>query len=406
MRLPLLSLMIAPVMARHTGLGNLDDMSNLTDKYIVSLKSGISLADHLASIETIMTGHENADYGGVSHRYRIGGFRGYAGHFSTSAVSYIRSHPHVSMVEADQHFTAQSTFSPEALTEQPHAALHLFQISHRSPGSPHQAGPYVYDSSAGAGTYVYVLDTGIDVRNPEFEDRALFGYNALSSESCIPNNKCADTNGHGTHVAGVIGGRTYGVAKRTKLIAVKVSKTVDGDMSILLEGIDWAVKDIKRTGRMAQAVINVSLGGAYSATVNNAVNAAYQAGVTTVACAGNEDADARQALSPGSAPGAITVAATNFQRQRTVWSNYGFSVTLFAPGFEVLGPKIGQGFAKASGTSQASAVVAGLVAYFKGMHHLPNAVATKEFVISKALKGLVGHPKGSANLFANNGSGR
>jgi oryzin len=112
---------------------------------------------------------------------------------------------------------------------------------------------YHYDKSAGNGTFAYVIDSGINSKHLEFGSRASNGYNAV-------NDDFTDINGHGTHVAGIIGSKSFGVAKETELIAVKVFLNRESRMSTIMDGYQWAVNDIRTKGRQSRSVVNMSLG--------------------------------------------------------------------------------------------------------------------------------------------------
>lgn len=114
-------------------------------------------------------------------------------------------------------------------------------------------GTYRYDKSAGNGTFAYVLDTGINIKHIEFEGRASNGYNAVDEEF-------TDLSGHGTHCAGIIGSKSFGVAKQTQLIAIKAFRTRETLMSTVMDGYQWAANDIRRKNRQNRSVINMSLG--------------------------------------------------------------------------------------------------------------------------------------------------
>jgi oryzin len=138
----------------------------------------------------------------------------------------------------------------DALTTQSGAPWGLGSISHRG----QQSTDYIYDTNgAGADTYAYVVDTGINVDHQEFGGRASLAYNAAGGQH-------VDTVGHGTHVAGTIGGTTYGVAKQANLLSVKVFRGESSSTSIILDGFNWAANDIVSKGRTGKAAINLSLG--------------------------------------------------------------------------------------------------------------------------------------------------
>jgi oryzin len=203
-----------------------------------------------------------------------------------------------------------------ALTTQASAPWGLASISSRTAG----AKDYIYDSSAGIGTFSYVVDTGVRLTHVDFEGRAIFGFNAVSGSTSQ-----ADNNGHGTHVAGTVGGKTYGVAKKTTIVAVKVFEGAEGSASDVFSGFDWAVNDIVSKGRQNTAVINMSLGGSASKTWDAAITAAWKKGVLAVVAAGNENTDASTS-SPARSPEVICVGNVEQDNKRHGGgggSNYG-----------------------------------------------------------------------------------
>lgn len=172
-------------------------------------------------------------------------------------------------------------------------------------------------------------DTGIYTSHPDFGGRASFGAN-------FADNSNTDGNGHGTHVAGTTGSNTYGVAKKTNLIAVKVlGSDGSGTNSGVISGINWAANDVRSKGRSGKAVANMSLGGSFSQATNNAVAAATSAGLFMAVAAGNDGADA-SGSSPASEPSACTVGAIDNTKTEASFSNYGSIVDIFAPGVNVL----------------------------------------------------------------------
>lgn len=226
------------------------------------------------------------------------------------------------------------------------AAWGLGRISHRTPSY----SDYYWDSTGGQNVRVcvYVVDSGIQTSHTEFEGRAVWGANLVTGSPDV------DENGHGTHVAGTVGGKTFGVARKAKLVAVKVLKADgSGSYSGIIAGIQWAVSNATAQGIAKKSVINMSVGGPFSVALNAAVKQATDVGMTFVVAAGNSDVDAT-AFSPASAPSAITVGASDGADQRAWFSNYGLSVDIFAPGVTILSSVIGSsniGTAYYTGTS-------------------------------------------------------
>lgn len=287
------------------------------------------------------------------------------------------------------------------MTTQTGSTWGLGAISHRSGAST----SYIYDTTAGQNTYAYVVDSGIIIAHNQFGGRATLGYNAVGGTH-------TDTLGHGTHVAGTIGGSTYGVAKSTNLISVKVFQGSSGSTSTILAGFNWAVTDITSKSRAGRSVINLSLGGPASTTWTNAIQAAYSQGVLSVVAAGNGDSSGRplpvSGQSPANAPNAFTVAAADSSFRPASFTNYGAGVDIFAPGVGILSAYIGSNTATASlsGTSMAAPHVAGLAVYLQALEGLttPAAVTARLKALGVANR-ITGTLNGSPNLFAYNGNG-
>ena len=210
---------------------------------------------------------------------------------------------------------------------------------------------------SGSNSYSYVVDTGIDATNSDFEGRVTPGYTAV-----LDGNGSLDCNGHGTHVAGIIGGKNYGVAKKTTLIPVRVLDcTGSGSYSSVISGLDWIAANY-RAGDAA--VVNMSLGGPASSTLDGAIKNLIAKGINVVVAAGNSSADACN-YSPSRVPDAITVGATSSNDARASYSNYGSCLDIFAPGSLITSTWLGaNGTNTISGTSMASPHVAGIVARF------------------------------------------
>lgn len=388
---------IAAALASHVAAVPVQQPSvDVSDRYMITLKPKVDLLQHLTMVDDLHGSTISSTIGAKAFRghiwtYNVTGFQGYAGHFHPNTIKQLRAHSDIDAVEEDQVWHA---FRLQDEEEPPYG---LALISHKE---RHVPDDYVYDGSAGEGTYGYVVDTGINVHHEDFQGRAKLGHNVLD----VPFE---DTVGHGTHVAGTMGSKTYGVAKRSTLIAVKVFAGESGSTADILKGYEWAINDIENKNRQAKAVINMSLGGGFSTTFNKVIDQAFENGVSTVVAAGNSGEDASE-TSPASAKGAITVAATDSHRDRASFSNFGDHVSVFAPGVDILSTWIGSDTAtnKISGTSMASPHVAGLVLYLKGLKDLKDAKDTMKYVTRHAARGIVEDTKGSPDLYAYNDSGK
>ncbi|XXG98948.1 hypothetical protein Hte_005281 [Hypoxylon texense] len=382
---------------------NLQDSDVIPGKYIVSLRPDVDAALHLSWVRdvhrrSLARRGGSSSTAGLEKTYGFGGFSGYAGEFDDDTILQILSN--VLHVEADREANLTS------VSQQTNAPWGLEALSSRtrvSDGNT-RGHTYRYDSSGGAGTYAYVLDSGVLTNNSEFGGRAVKGYNAWDGTESFD-----DHFGHGTHVAGTIASNTYGVAKKATIVDVKVVRSVGySTVAHVLDGINWVVNNATGTpGRAAKSVINMSLAFTTSPTLNAAVDAAAAAGVLSVVGAGNDDADA-SARSPASAPSALAVGAVSWNRTRAYFSNYGPAVAVFAPGVDVASLWNVEGVESVnSGTSMSSPHVAGLVCYLKGLESgsgLDSPAATVARVKQLAIADVVADAgTGSPNLLAYNG---
>lgn len=214
---------------------------------------------------------------------------------------------------------------------------------------------YTYNTTA-SNVRAYIIDTGIRSTHNEFGGRVLGGYTAISD-----GRGYEDCNGHGTHVAGTVGGATYGVAKEVKLYAVRVLDcNGSGTNSGVIAGVDWVTAN-----HIKPAVANMSLGGGASSALDTAVNNSINAGVFYAVAAGNDNKDACN-YSPARVAAAMTVGSTTSSDARSSFSNYGTCVNIFAPGSSITSAWYTSNTATntISGTSMASPHVAGVGALY------------------------------------------
>jgi len=235
---------------------------------------------------------------------------------------------------------------------------------------------------SGLNTYSYVVDTGIDATNVDFEGRVAAGFTAI-----VDGLGSADCNGHGTHVAGTIAGKTYGVAKKSTLIPVRVLDcTGSGSYSTVITGLDWIAANHKSGDA---AVINLSLGGPASSTLDGAIRNLIAKGINVVVAAGNSSADACN-YSPARVLDAITVGATTNIDARASYSNFGSCLDLFAPGGSITSTWLGaSGTQTISGTSMASPHVAGVVARFISLNPTLTPAQVAQSIRTSATRDLV-----------------
>jgi subtilisin family serine protease len=212
------------------------------------------------------------------------------------------------------------------------------------------------NNKTGSGVKAYVVDTGILRTHSDFESRVLNGYTAVND-----GRGTTDCNGHGTHVAGTIAGKIYGVAKSANLVPVRVLDcSGSGYLSWVISGLNWISTNHNFTTR---GVVNMSLGAGASPNLDSAVESLVTKGISVVVAAGNSSADACQ-VSPARTPGAITVAASDSEDRFASFSNFGSCVDVIAPGVNVQSAwhRSNTATAALSGTSMAAPHVAGVVA--------------------------------------------
>ncbi|MBY0488345.1 MAG: S8 family peptidase [Gemmatimonadaceae bacterium] len=253
-------------------------------------------------------------------------------------------------------------------------------------------GMYNFTGTA-SNVRAYIIDTGILTSHEQFVGRTLTGFSAFGDNNPI------DCNGHGTHVAGTVGGNTMGVARGVTLIPVRVLDcSGSGTWSGVIAGIDWVTQQ-KTNNKSIPMVANMSLGGGYIQSVNDAVTKSISAGVVFAVAAGNESQDACN-VSPAATPNAITVAASESGDNRAGYSNFGSCVDIFAPGTGITSSWIGanNAYAGLSGTSMATPHVTGVAALILGAYPTYTADQVRSSMLAAATPNVITDPAGSPNM--------
>jgi subtilisin family serine protease len=346
---------------------------SISGSYIVVFKPGSSEAAEVPPAAQRLVRR----YGGRLLTNYLATVRGFHATMTALQAARLAANPAVQFVEQDAKVTLSAT--------QTGPTWGLDRIDQRSlPLS----SSYTYGPARGV--TAYVLDTGIRISQAEFAGRARYGWDFIGKTA-----KADDCNGHGTHVAGTIGGTKYGVAKDVNLVAVRVLDcNGSGSYSAIIDGIDWVTKNAVKP-----AVANMSLGGPTSSALNAAVARSIAAGVTYAVAAGNDNTNACN-QSPAAAPDALTVAATDKTDRRASFSNYGKCVDIFAPGVQITSASYASdtGTAVMSGTSMASPHVAGAAALVLGAHPTWTPKQVRDSLVLNATANVVVSPgSGSPN---------
>lgn len=373
----------------------------IEDQYIIKLNSrvGTSLKQRVEKFQEAIGGEMR-----VMHMYSAlaeHGFQAFSAHLSSTGLKALMEHSDILTVEKDQVVTTNGAGDCESESSPDWG---LARVNHRNFT---ETSTYTYDYTTGgdgAGIDAYIIDTGIYCENDDFTSKKVgsctFGYSTVTSGIINPEVDETDGNGHGTHCAGTVAGQTYGVAKEANLIAVKVlSDAGSGSTSGVIDGINWVAQQVAANKK--PSVANLSLGGGYSETQNDAVEAAVAAGVNMIVAAGNDDKDAC-AYSPASAASAVTVAASDSSNARAYYSNYGECVDIFGPGSEITSAWIGSPDATntISGTSMASPHVCGVAAKYlsEDTSKTPSQISAR--ILSMATPNEISDAKGTPNLMA------
>ena len=281
---------------------------------------------------------------------------------------------------------------------------HLAAISNRD----NKGSVFHHESNGGNGTWAYVVDSGIRASHSEFEDRAEAGWSGYDDDG-------SDPSGHGTHVAGLIAGKTCGSAPKANVVGVKVFDLIGTETAILIEGIEWAINEIKTKDRIGKAVLNLSLSGQRldneeDDMMLNVLKEAADDNILSIVAAGNEASPAAN-VTPAFSNAVFTVGA--IQPDYTIWrhgsggSNYGPEIDLMAPGAEIKSAYHhgDDSFYTTNGTSMATPLVAGLACYAMSVHGITDIVDLRKHLIDNGTPDVLGGDlRDSPDLLANNGN--
>ncbi|KAF9405450.1 hypothetical protein BGZ94_003536 [Podila epigama] len=347
--------------------------------YIVVLKDGQSVDKFEVKFEDIARRQNGRGRKPTINR-KYESFQGFSATVNDAALKEILASDEVEYVEQDAIITLQAT-----QTNPPSWGLTRVSQRDLSLGQP-----FTYNDAAGQGVTAYVIDTGVFIGHQDFESRASWGANFITGSADT------DENGHGTHVAGTIGGAKYGVAKKV------LSAQGSGSTSGVIAGMDWVAK----TATPGKSIVNMSLGGGKSQAINDAAGRLFAKNIPLIVAAGNSATTAACDQSPSGAPNTFTVAASDKNDRPASFTSYGSCVEIFAPGVGITSTWIGSDTATntISGTSMASPHVAGVGALYLSFNSIPTAQGLFDKLTQTATSGkIVGTLKGSPNRLLFNG---
>jgi subtilisin family serine protease len=366
------------------------------NEYLVVLKRGVTDVRGAADRARALGGTVLAEWSDALHGYWV--------RIPSQAVAALGNNPQIDWIEPN----GVATIAGSQLCPAGYAGCN-WGLDRIDQASSVLNLTYNYPSATASNVRVYVLDTGIRIAHQEFGGRASHGYDYIDNDAVAD-----DCNGHGTHVAGTVGGATYGVAKAVRLVAVRVLNCAgSGSWAQVISGINWVTANAVKP-----AVASMSLGGSANSTVDAAVANSIASGITYVVAAGNSNGDACN-YSPARTAAAITVGATGGSGMpplpvdsRASYSNYGSCLDLFAPGTNITSSYYTSNSATAtmSGTSMATPHVSGAAALYLAQFSSATPSQVTAGLVNKSTTGVVSNAgSGSPNrllytAFLNGGS--
>ncbi|MFJ9888075.1 S8 family peptidase [Streptomyces sp. NPDC091287] len=346
----------------------------ISDSYIVTLKDSAAKSDSAQGKALAKK------YGASIERTYRSALNGYAVEASAAEAKKFAADPAVASVSQNRTFTVSATQNNPP-------SWGLDRIDQRSLPLDQR---YTYPDKAGEGVTAYVIDTGVRISHSDFGGRAANGYDAIDND-----NVAQDGHGHGTHVAGTVAGTAHGVAKKAKIVGVRVlNNQGSGTTAQVVAGIDWVTANAVKP-----AVANMSLGGGADAVLDAAVQRSIAAGITYAVAAGNESTNANT-KSPARVAEAITVGSTTNTDARSSFSNFGAVVDIFAPGSSITSTWNTSDSATntISGTSMASPHVAGAAAIYLADNPASTPAQVSAGLVAASTPGVVTNPgTGSPN---------